>query len=225
VTRGEWAAFVLATGRAASGWCFKLSLATRNWGRDDGADWSKPGFAQTDRHPAICINWRNAKAYVGWLSHKTGKPYRLPSEAEWEYAARAGVATSHVWGDDPVAACRHANGADASAKAMLSVSPAAPCDDGYVFTAPVGSYLPNLFGLHDLTGNVQEWVEDCWHSNYVGAPVDGSAWVGGGDCSYRVLRGGSWGDGSRHLRAVGRNRSGSTSRNITSSFRVARELE
>ncbi len=90
VTRGEWAAFVRATGHVASGWCFTWNESTGIWGRDDGADWSKPGFAQTDRHPAICVNWHDAKAYVAWLTRETGKPYRLPSEAEFEYAARAG---------------------------------------------------------------------------------------------------------------------------------------
>ena len=225
VTRGEWAAFVRATGHPASGWCFRWNETTRMWGRDDGADWSKPGFAQTDRHPAVCVNWHDAKAYVAWLSRETGGTYRLPSEAEWEYAARAGTATSHIWGDDPATACRQANGADASAKTKFAEWTVMPCDDGHVFTAPVGTYAGNGFGLHDMSGNVSEWVEDCWHPNYAGAPVDGSAWVVGGDCSRRVARGGAWTSGARHLRAADRNHNGSMARNIINGFRIARTLD
>ncbi len=99
------------------------------------------------------------------------------------------------------------------------------CDDGYAITAPVGSYARSEFGLHDMIGNVAEWVEDCWHGNYAGAPADGSAWVGDGNCASRVVRGGAWISGPRHLRAADRTRIGATSRNIVGGFRVARDLE
>ena len=162
---------------------------------------------------------------MAWLSRETGKAYRLPSEAEWEYAARAGTTTSHVWGDDPAMACRHANGVDASAKTKFAAWTAMPCDDGHVFTAAVGTRARSGFGLHDMIGNVAEWVEDCWHRNYAGAPLDDSAWTAGGDCSRRVVRGGAWNSGLRHLRTTDRNESGSTSRNTFYGFRIARTLD
>ena len=124
----------------------------------------------------MCVNWDDVKAYVAWLSSMTGKPYRLLSEAEWEYAARGGTRTSRYWGDDASAQCAHANGADGTLKAHYSnwAWVVASCRDGFVHTAPVGSFSSNGFGLHDVLGNVWEWVEDCWNERYVGAPADGS---------------------------------------------------
>ena len=130
------------------------------------------------RRPVINVSWFEAKAYAAWLSEQTGKRYRLPSESEWEYAALAGTETAYSWGNE------------------IGVN-RANCDGcgsewDNIQTSPVGSFESNAFGLYDLNGNVDEWVEDCWHDNYEGAPSDGSAWTSGGDSSRAVVRGGCW---------------------------------
>src|SRR5262249_449287 len=142
------------------------------------------------RRSVINLSWNDARQYVAWLSRKSGKSYRLLTEAEWEYAARAGTTTRFSWGNTESDLCGYANGADLTAKDK-NASWAASCRDGHVNTAPVGSFKPNPFGLHDMHGNVWEWVEDNWHPHYQGAPTDGSVWQGG-DSSLRVQRGGSW---------------------------------
>ena len=133
----------------------------------------------------INVSWDDAQAYVAWLSKETGQPYRLLSEAEWEYAARAGTTTRYSWGDDPPTP-EQANFGRNVGK-----------------TTEVGTYPPNPWGLHDMHGNVWEWVEDCWNESYQGAPSDGSAWTSG-DCSRRVLRGGSWVNDPEYLRSADR---------------------
>jgi formylglycine-generating enzyme required for sulfatase activity len=140
------------------------------------ADFRTPGFEVSDKHPATCISRREAVAYLEWLAKKTGKPYRLPTEAEWEYAARAGSVTPYYYGGGPKELCKYGNFADR--KSPYSAKPAAPCaeDPSPVGTAPVGSYLPNAWGLHDMAGNAFEFVEDCSFDNYEGAPADGSPW-------------------------------------------------
>ena len=188
VTFAEWDACV------AAGGCRGHRREDQGWGRG--------------RRPAINVNWDDAKAYVRWLSRKTGKQYRLLSEAEWEYAARAGKSTRYHWGDD---IGRNRANCDLCGSRW---------DDNQ--TAPVGSFPANAFGLHDAHGNVWEWVEDCWNPNYAGAPADGSAWRSG-DCYSRVLRGGSWYDLPRFLRSANRNRSGVRSDDF--GFRVARTLD
>ena len=127
--------------------------------------------------PVINVSWDDAQMYVAWLSRLTGKEYRLLTEAEWEYAARAGSKTRYLWGDEP--GIGNANCDGCGGASILQ-------------TAPVGSFRPNAFGIYDMEGNVWEWVEDVWHDNYEGAPADGSAWLEGGDANYRVIRGGSW---------------------------------
>ena len=141
-----------------------------------GNSWRSPNFSQTSAHPAPCLSWDDAKAYLAWLSRKTGKTYRLPSEAEWEYAARAGATTRFHFGDDEKEYCRYGNGVDATALADVPGAgqkgwDALPCRDGHAFTAPVGSFAPNAFGLHDTHGNLFEWVEDCWNDDFKGAPT------------------------------------------------------
>jgi formylglycine-generating enzyme required for sulfatase activity len=154
------------------------------------------------RKPVESVTWNDAKAYVGKLSAKTGKKYRLLSDSEWEYMARAGSTSNYPWG----------NRFDASKANNKSQ------------TVPVGSYGANDFGVHDTAGNVDEWLEDCWHKNYHGAPIDGSAWTSGGDCSKRVLRGGSWGIRPRFLRSAFRYWNDAAARYIVSGFRIARTL-
>ena len=134
------------------------------------------------RRPVIDVNWNDAQAYVSWLSAQTGQRYRLLSEAEWEYVARSGAETARYWGESESGQCRYANGDDDDVS----------CTDGYEYTAPVGSFAPNAFGLYDVLGNVYEWTQDCSNGSYAGAPTNGSAWQSG-DCGRRVLRGGSWG--------------------------------
>ena len=153
-------------------------------------------FEQEENHPVVCVDWADAIAYTDWLAEKTGFSYRLPTEAEWEYAARAGTTSYFAFGNDADELCRYANIADKTAKKNKPTLGTVGCDDGYAKTAPVASYKPNRFGLFDVHGNVWEWVVDCYHSNYIGAPKDGSAW--NDDCTgnpteiYRVLRGGGW---------------------------------
>jgi len=164
--------------------------------------------------PVIDVSWSDAKAYVEWLSRRSGKRYRLLTEAEWEYAARAGTTTPFHFGstigtDQANYDGRYAYGAGRQGEYRGR-------------TVPVGSFPANAFGLHDVHGNVWEWVEDCWHDSYSGAPVDGSAWTSGGDCSYRVLRGGSWYSNPWVLRAAVRSWNGSGFRLDYSGFRVAR---
>ena len=141
--------------------------------------------------PVINISWSDAVAYTEWLSARTGENYRLPSEAEWEYASRAGSVTKYSWGDE-----------DDTNRANCE-----NCDSRWDDTraAPVGSFSANAWGLHDMHGNVQEWVQDCWNGNYRGAPVDGSAWESG-NCEERVLRGGSWNLPSKDVRNANRRR-------------------
>ena len=185
--------------------------------------WRNPGFAQDDKHPATCVSWEDADAYVTWLSQVTGRRYRLLTEAEWEYAARAGTTTTRYWGDDTGKTCEYANGADRSTAAAVPGAdtwPVANCDDLHAYTAPVGSYRPNAFGLHDMLGNVEEWTQDCWVGNYHGAPTDGSA-VAAGDCYLRVVRGGSWLDAPVGVPAAYRVGSPMPVRVYRRGFRVA----
>ena len=191
VTFAEWDACVGAGGCGGH----------RPWG------WGRGG------RPVMNVSWEDAQAYVQWLSRETGQRYRLLTEAEWEYVARAGTTTDRYWGQGEAGQCRYANGDDDDA----------PCPDGYEFTAPVGSYQPNAFGLYDVLGNVTEWTEDCWNLDYSGAPVDGSAWRSG-DCSRRVLRGGSWNYGPWVLRSALRSGGSAGYRDDDHGFRVARTI-
>ena len=224
VTREEFRQFVKETRHSAGKEC--RTYKSGKWKMRSGHGWEKPGFSQGRRHPVVCVSWDDAKAYVGWLSRKTGKAYRLPSESEWEYAARAGTRTARYWGEGETDQCRYANGGDKALKKRHSKwkRVTASCNDKRAYTFSVGKYQPNGFGLQDTLGNVWEWVEDCWHSSYQGAPRDGSAWTRGGDCSKRVLRGGSWNDGPENLRSAGRVGYTAAHRNDHNGFRVARTL-
>jgi formylglycine-generating enzyme required for sulfatase activity len=159
--------------------------------------------------PVMNVSWNDAQAYVSWLSRRTGKRYRLLSESEWEYAARAGSATKYSWGNS--AGRNNANcygcGSNWDNKG----------------TAPVGSFRGNGFGLHDMHGNVWEWTEDCWNESYSGAPADGRVWSSG-DCLRRVLRGGSWNSKPRNLRSAFRNWYATANRDYRIGFRVAQDL-
>ena len=181
-------------------------------------------------YPVGSVNWEDAQGYVKWLSRETGQRYRLPSEAEWEYAARAGSTSVYSFGNDETRLCQWGNGADETPSSDGShMQERATCRDGYGYdsTAPVGSFKHNAWGVADMSGNVSEWVEDCSHDGgYQGAPVDGSAWVRGGNCDYRVMRGGSSISGPRYVRPASResNFSDASRRWSNHGFRVARTL-
>jgi formylglycine-generating enzyme required for sulfatase activity len=223
ITRGQFGAFVRATGWRSAG-CFV-------WARDDfeldaTKSWQDPAFPQHDDHPVTCVSWEDATAYVRWLSERTGKRYRLPSEAEWEYAARAGTNTPRFWGADPAVSCDYANTADLSTQARVPGArdwAIARCDDAHAFTAPIGSYRSNAFGLHDMLGNVEEWTQDCWNGNYRGASADARA-ATSGDCQQRAVRGGSWLDAPAGVRAAYRVGSPTSVRVYRRGFRVARDV-
>ncbi|MGQ0675796.1 MAG: SUMF1/EgtB/PvdO family nonheme iron enzyme [Rhodospirillales bacterium] len=220
VTRGQFGQFVRESGYSAEGKCWYWTGTEAK--QDPSRDWRSPGFSQSERDPVACVNWDDAKAYVAWLSRKTGKGYRLPSEAEWEHAARAGSTSARHWGEDASQACGYANVHDATSKERNKFAwDAHGCNDSQQFTAPVGSYKPNGFGLHDMLGNLWEWTEDCWNASYSGAPSDGTAWLSG-DCGKRVLRGGSWFNRPRSVRSAVRNRFVTAIRDIGNGFRVAR---
>ena len=193
----------------------------------DATGWHRPNHLQgtTSRHPVDFVSWEDAAAYAAWLSSETGEQYRLPSESEWEYAARAGTTTRWYWGDDPTAQCAYANGADLTLlrnTTLRSAASVAQCTDGARRGSPVGRFSPNRFGLHDMLGNVTEWVADCWHDNYAQAPPNGTPWTRGGDCSRRVVRGGSWGRNPLGLRSAERGSVRVGDRFL--GFRVARTL-
>ena len=217
-TLGEYREFVTATHREASG----CATYDGHWDFRRDASWQDPGFAQTDRHPAACVSWDDAQAYAGWLSEKTGHAYRLPSSAEWEYAARAGGSAAQPW-SGAAAACAAANVADETAAQQFSGWRVFPCIDTYVNTAPVASFAANDFGLYDLFGNVFEWVQDCWHDDYSGAPADGSARTDG-DCTEREMRGGSWFSPPQYVTASYRNRFDHAYRSSSVGLRLVREL-
>ncbi len=174
--------------------------------------------------PVINVSWEDAQEYVRWLSRETGQRYRLLSEAEWEYVARAGTQTARYWGESESGQCRYGNGYDRTGHAELEFSwERVACSDGYVRTAPVGLFEPNAFGLYDVLGNVMEWTQDCWNDSFSGAPPDGSAWRSG-DCSRRVLRGGSWFSLPWFLRSAFRYWYSPGGRGSGLGFRVARTI-
>jgi formylglycine-generating enzyme required for sulfatase activity len=158
--------------------------------------------------PVVCVSWGDANAYANWLAKKTGKPYRLLSEAEWEYAARSrtspGTYPRFWFGNDEKNICRYANGADKAFDINGRQHTIIRCNDGYASTSPVGHYKPNAFGLYDMAGNAWQWTADCYHDSYNGAPTDGSAWTAGTCNSGRVVRGGSYGISPEGLRAASR---------------------
>jgi formylglycine-generating enzyme required for sulfatase activity len=229
VTVDQFAAFVRDTQYDAGTKC--LTLEEGKSGVKDGRSWRNPGYPQTGAHPVACVSWNDVKAYLAWLGKKTGKDYRLLSEAEWEYAARAtvtrGTNTRYTFGDDDNTMCRYGNVADKTARQTI---PGAiswttyPCSDGYAYAAPVGLFAANAFGLYDVHGNVWEWTEDCYTGNYIGAPSDGAAWTAG-DCEHRVIRGGMWGSSPSSVRTARRLKEQIATRTQNIGFRVARALE
>ena len=193
--------------------------ASVTW-QDDYA--GKPG---QERLPVINVSWNDAKAYADWLSQRSGKKYRLPSEAEFEYALRAGSTTKYWWGDsNPSSRIENlTGGGDRSGSGRRWSNAFSGYKDGYWGPAPVMSFTPNPFGLYDMGGNVSEWVADCWHDNYIRAPRTAEAWVNPG-CTRRVIRGGSWGSAPDMVRSAYRQGAAADLRNARVGFRIVREL-
>jgi formylglycine-generating enzyme required for sulfatase activity len=223
VTRDQFAAFVTATDRDMSGGCYMADGGDGKW--NDGGDYMQPGIAQAGDHPVVCVSDSDAADYADWLSAQTGKRYRLPTDAEWEYAARAGKKTSWPWGNNiGNTGCKYMNAMDASGHKGYPINQAMACNDTFATTAPVGSFPANGFGLHDMLGNVWEWVSDCWHDTYQGAPADASSWQDG-NCSKRAMRGGAWLENPWDSRFSVRWPADVGSRETSIGFRLARDLD
>jgi formylglycine-generating enzyme required for sulfatase activity len=220
VTVDEFQQFIAATGRNMQG-CDTYDGA---WKLRPKNSWKSPGFPQSGKHPVTCTSWNDAVAYAAWLSLKTGHLYRLPSASEWEYAARAGGAASLPWNPDGSGACENGNVADESAVHRYPGWSVFGCKDGYVYTAPVGSFKSNAFGLNDMLGNVFQWTKDCWSADYVGAPIDGSARTDG-NCADHELRGGSWFSTPAYVRANYRNHFAADYRTSSVGIRLVRDFE
>lgn len=221
VTSGEYQAFLAATGYQPSPCNPVLNL---RWTTPKKGIAYPPFDTEPRRWPAACLDWKDAEAFIAWLNAKvhaqhselSGKkgPYRLPSEAEWEYAARGGTHTSRWWGEAIGSGNANCNGCGSK------------WDDQVL--ADVGSFGPNPFGLFDMLGNIWQWTADCWHDSYVGAPRDGRAWTTGSDCRKHVLRGGSWDNVPVFIRSAARSggaaSGGEYDYSTLSGFRVARDL-
>ena len=223
VTRDQYRAFVTATGRATAPDCV---VWAGEWDTSaNGKTWADPGIPQTEDHPVVCVSKNDAEAYTAWLTQITGRAYALPTEAQWEYASRAGGSSTYPWGDTGSDACRHGNVADATLGAAHPARAHQSCDDSYLYTAPAGMHQPNAWGVYDMTGNVWEWVADCWTPNHDALPTDGSA-VNAGFCDESPLRGGAYGTGPLFTRSS--TRGGPDPRTMRQSwigFRVAAEVQ
>lgn len=226
VTRGEYETFIRATGHDFSPPCTTDRGQKNEFVPDPLATFRDPAFEQKDNHPVVCVSFEDAQAYIAWLNTTTpGKGFRLLTESEWEFFARAGASTPYPWGVDVNDGCLDMNGADIAARAHYSGWSTATCDDGAFHTAPVGSYRANKFGLHDMIGNVLEWVQDCYEPSHENLPTDGSAYQGSGaGCAQRVVRGGSWGDTPATLRSADRYRYAPNFRDDSVGFRIARPI-
>jgi len=212
VTRAQFTAFAYDTGHKVGNGCRFFEAGY--WESQSGGSFKNPGFTQNDTHPVVCVDWNDAKVYVNWLNRKVkGAPYKLPSEAEWEYVARAKTQTPFWWGKSISTSQANYDGNNTytGSKGKWRKK-----------TVSVDSFEPNEFGLYNVHGNVWEWVEDCWEKSYLGAPKDGKAWTERKNCSTRVLRGGSWVLLSWNLRSANRSRYSSRRNDI--GFRVSRTL-
>jgi formylglycine-generating enzyme required for sulfatase activity len=224
VTVEQYKRFMDATGRDPGATCWYYRDEAEEWLPKEGRTFSDPGFTQTKTDPALCLNYGDARAYAAWLSKVTGQTYRLPGEAEWEYAARAGTKTARYWGDSDKDQCAYANGADQMWNKKYPKDPGfnPACSDGYAFTAPVGKFKPNAFGLYDMLGNSWELTQDCLTGSYSTNDSMGVPQLGA--CEKRAIRGASYGRGSKFLRAATRGGMKEDVRGVTNSIRLVREL-
>ena len=233
-TRGQFARFVKATNRPIPTECADYNATDDSWAGTKGkvVNWQNPGFAQTDDHPVVCVSWQDASDYAAWLSKTTGHSYRLASEAEWEYVARAGTTTTRYWGDSVTPICAKANimtsGTYAAIKSSDGWTGELLCADNGSWTKPVGSYDPNPWGVYDMLGNGWEWVADCAAVDHAKLPADGSPQTAtnGGNCDERLTKGGAF--HSRIWLARPATRGGGQNGNnrpVASTIRVVRVLD
>ncbi|HEY7243582.1 MAG TPA: SUMF1/EgtB/PvdO family nonheme iron enzyme [Xanthobacteraceae bacterium] len=225
VTVDQFSAFVSETGTVAGDHCKEIVAFDRTsliWGPPERT-FREPGFDVTGSQPVVCVSWHEARAYAAWLRRRTGKPYRLPTESEWEYAARAGTRSSYSFGDDETALCAYARFADLGSR--FGWRDACRSDTGTYGPLPVGSLKPNPWGIFDMHGNVWEWVEDCWTPNASEIPTDGSAFAHPGNCEMGAVRGGSWAAASRRVRSAMRAPVPITTHNYNIGFRVVLSLD
>jgi formylglycine-generating enzyme required for sulfatase activity len=214
VTVGQFAEFIKAARYKPTDEC---DTERTNKMRD--ANWTDPEVLdQGENEPVVCVNWKDANAYAEWLAKTSGKPYRLPSESEWEYAARAGVTDAHYWSDTD-GTCAYANIADKAAKREHSNWTITNCDDGFAGAAPVGSLKPNAFGLYDMLGNVKQWAAGCAVDSLDDMPADGSPV--GGSCNYRPVRGSAWDSLPNLVRLAHREKNPASYASSNYGFRVA----
>jgi formylglycine-generating enzyme required for sulfatase activity len=243
ITKEQWALFVKETNKPATGGCswsgMQTDTSVKPWDPNPAANWNHIGFAQDSTHPVVCITWDDVQDYLKWLSKKTGFIYRLLSEAEWEYAARAGTTTAYYSGDS----ISH-DDANYGVDTTYGIG-CAKGKDKWLYTSPVGSFPPNAFGLYDMFGNVNQYLKDCFENSYNNLPLNGSPYNadvelkltgdmssmnGTNSCSYRMVRGGNYGDPPAILRSAYRNWApgpGATLQTYSSAacgFRVARTL-
>ncbi len=224
VTVGQFRAFITASNyqteaerNVRESGCYTLEQVQGEWEGQwrSGRNWRSTGLSLNEQHPVTCVSWNDAQQYSNWLSTQTGETYRLPSEAEWEYATRAGTTGRF-----------HTGNCITSAQANFrATEPAAGCPEGEwrQTPVPVASFSPNAFGLYDMHGSVFEWVQDCWNDSYHGAPTDGSAWMLG-DCSSAGVRSGTWFYWGRYLRSAYRGGGPQDFRSFSLGFRLARSV-
>lgn len=223
ITREQFKYFVDQSGYNPLPGCWHFK--TIAWSFDRNRSWENPGIAQSLDHPVICVNWNDAKSYTEWLSRTTGNHYRLPSEAEWEYAARGGSEQIFFWGSDVNQACQYANVYDLAGDGILRSKWLQPvtCNDGAVLTRAVGQYKPNGHGLYDVIGNVMEWVDDCWFDLHDDENNGGESRRGGA-CLKRVQKGSNYQFTPESLRPAWRSSDEPIDRTIYTGFRVLREF-
>ena len=221
VTVEQFAAFVAATGANVASACHKFDAKIARFAPTEGS-FRQPGFDVTGSHPVVCVSWHEAQAYAAWLGRRTGKPYRLPSEAEWEYAARAGTTTSYNFGDDEGRLCEHARFADLGSQFPWRGG----CRSEQTNYGPVhvGAFKPNGWGFFDMHGNAWEWAADCWTADPSEIPSDASAFTRAGACETGVVRGGGWAAAYRRVRSAQRLPVRTTLRYYHMGLRVALTL-
>ena len=228
ITVGQFRMFVEATGyvtEAEKNPDLGCRIFDNGWRWEANRNWKEHRYEQTDNHPVVCVSWDDALAYIDWLSLQTGELYSLPSEVEWEYAARSGSQKARFWEEEHADACRFANVSDLTRAQMSNLSRSPEnifvCEDGYAYSTPVASFAENAFGFNDMLGNVWEWTADCWNDNYDDLPQNGQPRLHG-NCDNRVYRGGSWGNFPALIRAAKRGTDPKEFRYYNVGFRVSR---